>query len=376
MLLLLLGALAQQNTPRTPVHPQRHSLRPPPSIWHHTNKICDCGSCRVLRTDRCTELLDGFRAHLYADDTQIYLSVSVADARKAARRFGDCVTDIDRWMNCNRLKLNADKTQVIWVGTRQQLVKLADTDVMLQSTVVHSSPTVIDLGVHIDDQLTMSDHVAHLSRTCFFQLRQIRAIRQSLTTDATKTLVHAFVSSRLDYCNSLLNNISDSLLNKLQRIQNAAARLVSGRRKFDHITPVLRELHWLPVWQRVTFKIATLVFKCLHEQAPSYLARQCIRVASLPGRSHLRSADRNELDIPRTHTVWIGARPFSVSGPVVWNSLPNELRDDGLSLPNFRWGLKTHLFGQAWLLCHWGTSVLERRSQMQCLLRIYWHTDR
>ena len=215
----------------------------------------------------------GFRAHSYADDTQIYVSVSAADARDAARRFGDCVADVDRWMNCNRLKLNADKTQVIWVGTRQQLVKLADTDVMLQSTVVHSSPTVIDLGVHIDDQLTMSDHVAHLSRTCFFQLRQIRAIRQSLTTDATKTLVHAFVSSRLDYCNSLLNNISDSLLNKLQRIQNAAARLVSGRRKFDHITPVLRELHWLPVRQRVTFKIATLVFKCLHEQAPSYLAR-------------------------------------------------------------------------------------------------------
>ena len=84
--------------------------------------------------------------------------------------------------------------------------------------------------------------------------------------------MHAFVSSRLDYCNSLLYGVSDELLQKLQVIQNAAARVVTGARKFDHITPVLHEVHWLPVRQRIRFKLAMTVYKCLSGLAPAYLA--------------------------------------------------------------------------------------------------------
>jgi hypothetical protein len=254
------------------------------------------------------------------------------------------VADVDGWMDGNRLKLNADKTQIIWVGSRQQLAKLVDTDVTLQSSVVHPSTTVVDLGVHIDDQLSMAAHVANLSRVCFFQLRQIRSIHRFLSSDATRHLVQAFVSCRLDYCNSLLYKISDHLTTQLQRIQNAAARLVVGARRSDHITPVLRDLHWLPIRQRVVFKIATLVYKCLHGLAPDYLASQCIPVASLSGRRHLRSAASNLLVEPRTPTVRAGARPFSVCGPAVWNSLPDELRSSGQSLASFRRSLKTFLF--------------------------------
>ena len=90
----------------------------------------------------------------------------------------------------------------------------------------------------------------------FFQLRQLRAIRGSLTTDAAKTLAQAFVGGRLDYCNSLLYGVSEDLLRHLQNVQNAAARFITGARKYDHISPVLRDLHWLPLRQRIIFKIA------------------------------------------------------------------------------------------------------------------------
>lgn len=289
----------------------------------------------------------GLKAHSYADDTQVYVSVPATDARDASCRFADCVADIDNWMNNNRLKLNTDKTQIIWVGSRQQLARLVDTGVTLRSATVSSSSTVVDLGVHLDDQLTMAAHVAHLSQVCYFQLRQLRSIRRFLSADATKTLVQALVTSRLDYGNSLLYKISEGLLAKVQRIQNAAARLVVvGVRRRDHIAPVLRQLHWLPIRQRVTFKIATLVYKCLHGLAPPYLARHCIPVATLEGRRSLRSAAGNKLFEPRTHTVRAGARPFAVCGPVVWNGLPPGLRADGHSLASFRRGLKTFLCEQ------------------------------
>ena len=167
-------------------------------------------------------------------------------------------------------------------------------------------------------------------------LRQIRSIRRSLTSDARKTLVNAFVMSRLDYCNSLCQGINEGLLNKLQHIQNAAARLVTDTRKYDHITPVLRDLHWLPIRQRIVFKLATMVYKCQHGLCPSYLAEDCILLSATRGRQHLRSAGRLELLVPRTRTVTFGPR--------AWNSLPPALREPTLSFNCFRRGLKTFLF--------------------------------
>ena len=106
-------------------------------------------------------------------------------------------------------------------------------------------------------------------------------VRSSLTIETTETLVHAFVSSRLDYCNSLLYGINDSLLKKLQAVQNAAARVTTKTRKFDHITPVLRELHWLAVHKRIVYKLAVMVYKCVHGLAPPYLAADCVPVTSV-----------------------------------------------------------------------------------------------
>ena len=110
----------------------------------------------------------------------------------------------------------------------------------------------------------MSAHVSALCRSCYFQLRQLRLIARSLTTDTTRTLVQAFIACRLDYCNSLFHGTTDTLFQRLQSIQSAAARLATGTRCSEHIQPVLRRHHWLPVRKRVDFKLATLVYQALH----------------------------------------------------------------------------------------------------------------
>ena len=211
---------------------------------------------------------------------------------------------------------------------------------------MHTSTSVTDLGVVLDGELSMSAHVASLSRTCFIQLRQIRAVRRSLDKESTKTLVNSFISSRLDYCNSLLYRINEGRMNKLQRIQNAAARLISGALWRDHITPVLRELHWLPVRERIQYKIATLVYKSLQSTAPSYLSELCTASTTIPGRRGLRSAEERKLLVPYTQYSRLGSRPFAVGGPNIWNGLPAALRDNALSPEQFRSRLKTVLFVQ------------------------------
>ena len=114
----------------------------------------------------------------------------------------------------------------------------------------------------------MSDHVAALRRSRLFHVRQLRIFRTSLTFEAAKTLLHAYISSRVDYCNSLLYGIRDGvLMMTLQTVQNAAVRVMTGTRTFDRISAVLRQLHWLPVQQRITLKLATMTFKYLHDLA-------------------------------------------------------------------------------------------------------------
>jgi len=171
-------------------------------------------------------------------------------------------------------------------------------------------------------------------------MRQLRSVRHSLTSEAMLTLIQAFVSSRLDYCNTVLAGVSSQLLQKMQVIQNAAARFVTGARRCDHMTPVLRELHWLPVRQRIRFKTAVMVYKCIHDLAPLYLASHCEPTSSCPCRSHLRSTTSGQLNFSRTKTDY-GKRSFAVNEPVVWNSLPTELRSPDISPDVFEAKLKT-----------------------------------
>ena len=219
----------------------------------------------------------GLGIHCYADDGQIYVFDKAAEAVGMINKVTSCIEEIDRWMSSNRLKLNSEKTQFIWLGSRQQLSKVGIDHIHLGNHAVTSQSTVCNLGVHLDGQLTMKVHVQRISQTSFYQLWQLRSVRRSLSVNACTTLVHAFVTSRLDYCNSLLAGIGDGLIDQLQTVMRVAARLVLRKRKFDPISADIRDrLHWLPIRSRINFKLGLLVYKCLHGIAPAYLTEMLV----------------------------------------------------------------------------------------------------
>ncbi len=168
-------------------------------------------------------------------------------------------------------------------------------------------------------------------------------MRNMLSVSDAEKLVHAFMTSRLDYCNALLSGCPASSINKLQIVQNAAARVLTRSRKYDHITPILQSLHWLPIKFRISYKILLLAYKALNDLAPAYLTSllSCYN----PTRS-LRSQNSGLLVVPRIAKSTKGGRTFSYLAPKLWNSLPDNVRgSDTLSL--FKSRLKTHLFSQA-----------------------------
>lgn len=136
----------------------------------------------------------------------------------------------------------------------------------MDTAIAPQSP-VWNLGVWLDSNLSIGDHITKTSSATFYYLYNIRMIRKYLSKECTEILIHAFISSHLDYCNSLLHGLLAYHIQKLQRAQNAAARLVFEESKFRHITPLLRALHWLPVAYRIVFKILLFTFKAIHKLA-------------------------------------------------------------------------------------------------------------
>ena len=167
--------------------------------------------------------------------------------------------------------LNDDKTEFLLLGTKQQLAKVDINSITVGGSVVNTKPVVRNLGSWFDSQLSMSTHISRLCSSAFFHLHNISRIRKFLSPVETKSLVHAFVTSRFDYCNSLLYGLPASQLNKVQRVLNTAARLVCCAPCFSHVTPLMYELHWLPLKQRIYFKILLFTFKAIHGIAPTYI---------------------------------------------------------------------------------------------------------
>ena len=147
-------------------------------------------------------------------------------------------------MQSNRLQLNAAKTEVLWCSSARRQHQIPIDPLMVGSDAVLSVRSVRDLGIYIDADLSMSTHVSRTVSTCFASLRQLRSIRRSVTMPILQSLVASLVLTKLDYGIATLAGLPDRQLNRLQSVLNAAARLVCSARKFDHITPLLRDLHW------------------------------------------------------------------------------------------------------------------------------------
>ncbi|XP_028403429.1 uncharacterized protein LOC114526128 [Dendronephthya gigantea] len=287
-------------------------------------------------------------AHAFADDSQLYISFkpgSMVEESAAIKAMQDCIMDIRKWMLANKLKLNDDKTEFIIIGTKQQLAKVSVDSLRIGNEMIKSSCVVKNLGSWFDTQLKMDVHINKSCRAAFFHLCNIRRMRKFLSFDTTQILVNAFITSRLDYCNSLLYGLPANQICKLQRVQNSAARLICDINRFDHITPVLYKLHWLPVRYRINFKILLITYKAINGFAPEYISELIkLKVAT---RYNLRSSTALLLDIPRSKTLrTLGDRSFEVAAPTLWNSLPGEIRN-ACNISTFKKMLKTHFFIKA-----------------------------
>ena len=214
---------------------------------------------------------------------------------------------------------------------------------------------LVCLRVVFDPELTFVVHIRRLAGKCFYHLRQLRTVRRTLTTDAAKTLVHALITSHVDYCNSVFGNASAVHLYPLQSVLHAAARVFTWKRKYDHISATIRDqLHWLPVKQRIDHKLCTFIYKCLHNVAPVHLCDMCIPVSSisLQCRSSLRSAAHGDLWHQRIRTKTFCPRAFTVLGPSIWNiwnTLPATVRDPLLTYGQFCSKPKSVMFNRAYM---------------------------
>ncbi len=281
--------------------------------------------------------------HLYADDVQIYMSCNPDIPEEVATtlsKLASCVKDTQSWMLQNKLKLNQDKTEFLVVSSPHHYRKLTDVTLHLdEETAIRPSSSVRNLGAIFDKHLDMTDHITSVSKSVNFHLRNLHQIRKYIDHDTCHSAVRALITSRLDYCNGLLNGITDKNLHRLQLLQNKAARLIYQKPKYTHTSPLLNELHWLPIAQRIKFKTLTLTHKTLHDAAPSYLS-DLLDTRSTP--YNLRSSNRPTLRIPRSKKS-AGDRSFSIAAPKLWNALPTSLANTA-STTTFKKHLKTHLF--------------------------------
>ena len=280
--------------------------------------------------------------HLYADDTQMYVGCPISETVATKGKLEQCVSAIREWMSANLLKLNDDKTEFMVVGTRHALQHIPSelSSISVGNINVKSTSCAKNIGVVMDPLLNMEKQVSKITRTCYMALTDIGRIGRYLSVKATKSLVLSHVMCHLDVNNALLYNIADKVLNKLQVVQNRAARLIFKLDKFAPTKEIRRDvLHWLPVEFRIEFKINLLTYKCLNDLAPPYLSS--LISLRVPKRK-TRSAVKFLLNEPKGR-ISIGDRAFSVCAPALWNGLPEELKYS-VNVKDFKDNLNTHLF--------------------------------
>jgi len=277
----------------------------------------------------------------YADDTQLYVALNSATTLTT---MNNCFEAVHHWFAVNGLALNPGKSEATVIGTSAKLRIESKIDTIALSDVrIPVADCVKSLGVSIDSTLSFNQHVDNICKASHYHIRALRHIRQCLNNDTARTVASSMVGARLDYCNSLLYGTTTVNINKLQRVQNSLARVVTGTRRYDHITAVLADLHWLKIQERITYKIALLTFKTVTTNRPTYLADLVSFHA--PVRA-LRSNQQNRLHCDRVRTQF-GSRAFSHAAPSVWNSLPLNLTDTSVSLATFKRHLKTYLYEQS-----------------------------
>ena len=208
--------------------------------------------------------------HLYADDSKLWIIFKPPELHTAIGQMEKCIASVQKWMLSHELKMNDDKTEFLVISSKSIARGIVSPMLHIGDHQVVATSTARNIGVMMDSKASMEAHLLSVCKSSFVHIRNLSRIKQFLDSSSLERLAHAFITTQLDYCNSLLCGAPSTLINKLQRIQNIAARLITGHGRCEHITPVLKSLHWLPVKQRITFKTLVLVYKSVNNLAPVY----------------------------------------------------------------------------------------------------------
>ena len=284
--------------------------------------------------------LFGVHQQQYADDTQLYISLSKPDSAANLQVLESALSSLSAWFFHNGLALNPGKSDAILLGTNSRNHTLSHiSSVNVSGSIIPLSDHIKLLGVTIDCNLNFRKHVNLVSKSSFFHIKSLRHIRHALDADTARIIGHALTSSRLDYANSVLYGSPKYSIKTLQRVQNTLARVVLQSDRSIPSTSLLQQLHWLPIDKRINFKLATLIFKAQTTHSPTYLAT--LLHPYIPSRS-LRSSDQQLLQSHYVKTNF-GSRAFRSAAPSIWNSLPLHIRSAS-SLNAFKSALKTFYF--------------------------------
>ena len=290
----------------------------------------------------------GISYHLYADDTQLYLAFDPSASNSHESCFNSlqkCVETVKNWMTRSKLKLNGEKTEIVVVASPYFQNQIKSSSVFkIDDTAVVPVVAARNIGIIFDNTMSMSNQVSSICKSVHFHLRNISKIRKQITYAACEKLIHALITSRIDCGNACLYRIAEYQLHRLQMLIHIAARILVRCDNTTSITSVLKDLHWLPVVERIEYKILLLTFKSQNGLAPGYLAE--LLHPHVTERS-MRSVA--QLVQPRTRTKY-GDRSFSVSAPFLWNALPTSIRLLE-TLPAFKRAIKTLLFNKAYSKC-------------------------
>ena len=278
----------------------------------------------------------------YADDSQLLISGTINELNSLIE-IAERILEIARnYFQINGLNINESKTKCIFIGSRQFITQIPDNTVInFNGFPIEKSVKVKNLGVYFDQFMLFDSHIDELSRKVNGTLIYLNRIKDRFDGEMRGMVVQSLAISIIQYCLKIWGSTSKQQLQRIQRLQNFAAKVIDGKaRKYDHVTPILSNLQWLTIKQKINYDLCVMVFRILNNIMPPWLFN-FITVGDMRTR---QTRFDNDLFISRANTN-LGSRSFSIQGPSAWNKLPNSLKET-TNINSFKKGLKKHLLSE------------------------------
>lgn len=275
----------------------------------------------------------------FVDDSKLFLSFSISDIAESMNKLNADLKRVAAWCCSNSLLINPEKTKFLLFGTKQALAKINLPPLQFLGEELTPVRCAKDLGIIMDECLSFTDHTQNLTSKLMGSLCQISRVQHLFDKKTLISIINSLVFSKLYYCSTVWGGTFKENIRKLQLVQNFAARIISGKRKFDHISSTIKDLGWLSVQDMLAYRDAQMVYKIINGSVPLYLKNFVKRRSDVHYRSTRNS---HNLDIPKCRTSF-AQRSFGYRAIKLWNSLPNNVRES-TSLNTFKQSLKTWLF--------------------------------